>query len=146
MASTAARRLLKRFCQRIIINILPAYTSVADEDPYLSDVLPTKFGIELNDDEDGSEDILLWISTRICSEEDEYIEYKLDVWLRDCNPRCNTISATHDDKSFFIIGEAEALALDSFGKQHYLLRNVDRFKRATSDCGVLSNLMVLGSY
>ncbi|KAJ1372600.1 hypothetical protein KIN20_034791 [Parelaphostrongylus tenuis] len=72
------------------------------------------------------------------------ISDKLDVWLRDCNPRCNAISATHDDK-FFIIGEAEALALDSFGKQHYVLRNVDRFERATSDCGVLSNLIILGS-
>uniref|UniRef100_A0A0K0D7G9 Peptidase A1 domain-containing protein n=1 Tax=Angiostrongylus cantonensis TaxID=6313 RepID=A0A0K0D7G9_ANGCA len=54
------------------------------------------------------------------------------------------------DEKFFIIGEAEALALDSFGRpvinvpQHYILRNVDRFERAGIDCGALSNVIILG--
>ncbi|KJH40394.1 hypothetical protein DICVIV_13654 [Dictyocaulus viviparus] len=72
------------------------------------------------------------------------ISDKLHIWLRDCNPRC-IVSSPMIDEKFFIIGEAEALVSDSFGRLHYVLRDVDRFEKATINCGVLSNIIILGS-
>ncbi|KAK5965505.1 hypothetical protein GCK32_008147, partial [Trichostrongylus colubriformis] len=42
------------------------------------------------------------------------ISDKLDIWLRDCNPRCQATTPAKQDR-FFIIGEAGALTLDTSG-------------------------------
>ncbi|WKX99325.1 hypothetical protein Q1695_014309 [Nippostrongylus brasiliensis] len=71
------------------------------------------------------------------------ISEKLEVWLRDCNPRCISSPPSVGDK-FLMIGDAEALSVDSLGRRQYVLRNTDRFEKATSACGVLSNVIILG--
>ncbi|KAK5969165.1 hypothetical protein GCK32_007003, partial [Trichostrongylus colubriformis] len=43
------------------------------------------------------------------------ISDKLDIWLRDCNPRCQATTPAKQDR-FFIIGEAGALTLDTSGR------------------------------
>ncbi|KHJ96127.1 hypothetical protein OESDEN_03916 [Oesophagostomum dentatum] len=72
---------------------------------------------------------------------EHHISEKLDVWLRECNPRC-TSPAVNDN--FFILGEYGALSVDSLGRQHYVLRNLDRFEKATEACSALANVIVLG--
>ncbi|EYB91196.1 hypothetical protein Y032_0209g2106 [Ancylostoma ceylanicum] len=71
------------------------------------------------------------------------ISEKLDIWLRECNPRC-TVKAPAVNDSYFILGDAGALSVDSSGKQHYVLRNLDRFERAAETCTALANVIVLG--
>ncbi|VDL84041.1 unnamed protein product [Nippostrongylus brasiliensis] len=44
------------------------------------------------------------------------ISEKLEVWLRDCNPRCISAPPSVGDK-FLMIGDAEALSVDSLGRQ-----------------------------
>ncbi|VDM75541.1 unnamed protein product [Strongylus vulgaris] len=71
------------------------------------------------------------------------ISEKLDIWLRECNPRCIAQPPAVND-SYLILGEAGALSVDSFGRQHYVLRNLDRFERAAENCAALANAIVLG--
>ncbi|KAL6724985.1 hypothetical protein Aduo_019818 [Ancylostoma duodenale] len=74
---------------------------------------------------------------------DFIVTEKLDIWLRECNPRC-TVKAPAVNDSYFILGETGALSVDSSGKQHYVLRNLDRFERAAETCTALANVIVLG--
>lgn len=75
---------------------------------------------------------------------DTYVKPEsIEVWLRECNIRCTKPKV---GETFYLSGNAVGLTTDLYAKTHYILRENDRWEKATEDCGLLfSHLITLST-